>query len=189
MLKKNFVQQQIPNEQEVFKKQLHHLIDRMMNVEVNKDQIQPYMNQIMTQLEYLSKEEILKRFVSLEFNRFATYYNDAEDLNEVCRQEEKTTQKRNKKRSQKTGKRIRFKAEYWRTAWYRYPRFFGYVQRKWSATNPSISVRLKLPQDLPFFDVFADQTDKVMNAFSSNPGMEICKVKRDQQYKRLFCLK
>lgn len=61
----------------------------MMNVEVNKDQIQPYMNQIMTQLEYLSKEEILKRFVSLEFNRFATYYNDAEDLNEVCRQEEK----------------------------------------------------------------------------------------------------
>ncbi|HOV72322.1 MAG TPA: DEAD/DEAH box helicase, partial [Dysgonamonadaceae bacterium] len=78
MLKKNFVQQQIPNGQEVMKKQLHHLIDRMMHVEVKKDQIQPYMGQMMEQLEYLSKEELLKRFVSLEFNRFPNYGNEAE---------------------------------------------------------------------------------------------------------------
>ena len=67
---KNFVQQQIPTSKR-FSKTTASFDRRMMN-EVNKDQIQPYMNQIMTQLEYLSKEEILKRFVSLEFNRFAT---------------------------------------------------------------------------------------------------------------------
>lgn len=185
MLKKNFVQQQIPNEQEVFKKQLHHLIDRMMNVEVNKDQIQPYMNQIMTQLEYLSKEEILKRFVSLEFNRFATYYNDAEDLNEVCRQEEKTTQKRNKKRSQKTGKRIRLRLNIGGRHGIDTRGFLGMFNEM--VGDKSIHIgSIEITKRFTFFDVFADQTDKVMNAFSSNPGMEICKVKRDQQYKRLF---
>jgi ATP-dependent RNA helicase DeaD len=182
MLKKNFVQQQIPNEQEVFKKQLHHLIDRMMNVEVNKDQIQPYMNQIMTQLEYLSKEEILKRFVSLEFNRFATYYNDAEDLNEVCRQEEKTTQKRNKKRSQKTGKRIRLRLNIGGRHGIDTRSFLGMFNEM--VGDKSIHIgSIEITKRFTFFDVFADQTEKVMNAFSSNPGMEICKVKRD---KRLF---
>jgi len=185
MLKKNFVQQQIPNEQEVFKKQLHHLIDRMMNVEVNKDQIQPYMNQIMTQLEYLSKEEILKRFVSLEFNRFATYYNDAEDLNEVCRQEEKTTQKRNKKRSQKTGKRIRLRLNIGGRHGIDTRGFLGMFNEM--VGDKSIHIgSIEITKRFTFFDVFADQTEKVMNAFSSNPGMEICKVKRDKQYKRLF---
>lgn len=185
MLKKNFVQQQIPNEQEVFKKQLHHLIDRMMNVEVNKDQIQPYMNQIMTQLEYLSKEEILKRFVSLEFNRLATYYNDAEDLNEVCLQEEKTTQKRNKKRSQKTGKRIRLRLNIGGRHGIDTRGFLGMFNEM--VGDKSIHIgSIEITTRFTFFDVFADQTDKVMNAFSSNPGMEICKVKREKQYKRLF---
>ncbi len=185
MLKKNFVQQQIPNEQEVFKKQLHHLIDRMMNVEVNKDQIQPYMNQIMTQLEYLSKEEILKRFVSLEFNRFATYYNDAEDLNEVCRQEEKTTQKRNKKRSPKTEKRIRLRLNIGGRHGIDTRGFLCMFNEM--VGDKSIHIcSIEITTRFTFFDVFADQTDKIMNAFSSNPGMEICKVKREKQHGRLF---
>lgn len=185
MLKKNFVQQQIPNEQEVFKKQLHHLIDRMMNVEVNKDQIQPYMNQIMTQLEYLSKEEILKRFVSLEFNRFATYYNDAEDLNEVCRQEEKTTQKRNKKRSQKTGKRIRLRLNIGGRHGIDTRGFLGMFNEM--VGDKSIHIgSIEITKKFTFFEVFADQTAKVINAFASNPGIEICEVKREKQHNRLF---
>jgi ATP-dependent RNA helicase DeaD len=81
MLHKSFEQQQIPNGLEVCKKQLFFMIDRMEHVEVSEEQIDTYLPQIMKQLEYLSKEELLKRFVSLEFNRFLSYYKNAEDLN------------------------------------------------------------------------------------------------------------
>ena len=81
MLKRKFEQRQIPNGLEVCKKQLFYQIDKMQNVDVNEEQIDPYMAQIMNQLEYLSKEELLKRFVSLEFNRFLDYYKNAPDLN------------------------------------------------------------------------------------------------------------
>ena len=81
MLKRKFEQQQIPNGLEVCKKQLFYMIDRMQNVEVNEEQIAPYMGQIMKQMEDLPKEEMIKRFVSLEFNRFLDYYKNASDLN------------------------------------------------------------------------------------------------------------
>ena len=63
MLKRKFEQQQIPNGLEVCKKQLFYMIDRMQNVEVNEEQIAPYMGQIMKQMEDLPKEERIKRFV------------------------------------------------------------------------------------------------------------------------------
>jgi ATP-dependent RNA helicase DeaD len=185
MLKKNFVQQQIPNGQEVMKKQLHHLIDRMMHVEVKKDQIQPYMGQMMEQLEYLSKEELLKRFVSLEFNRFPNYGNEAEDLNEVLPREEKSAQRQNKKQAQKTGKRIRLKLNIGGRQGIDTRRFLGIFNEM--VGDKSINVgSIEITKKFTFFEVFADQTDKIMNAFASNPGIEICEVKRDKQHGRLF---
>lgn len=185
MLKKNFVQQQIPNGQEVMKKQLNHLIDRMMHVEVKKDQIQPYMGQMMEQLEYLSKEELLKRFVSLEFNRFPNYGNEAEDLNEVLPREEKSAQRQNKKQAQKTGKRIRLKLNIGGRQGIDTRRFLGIFNEM--VGDKSINVgSIEITKKFTFFEVFADQTDKIMNAFASNPGIEICEVKRDKQHGRLF---
>ncbi len=185
MLKKNFVQQQIPNGQEVLKKQLYHLIDRMINVEVKKDQIQPYMGQMMKQLEYLSKEELLKRFVSLEFNRFSDYGNEAEDLNEVLYREEKTTQRQNKKQAQKTGKRIRLKLNIGGRQGIDTRRFLGIFNEM--VGDKSINIgSIEITKKFTFFEVFADQTAKVINAFASNPGIEICEVKREKQHDRLF---
>jgi ATP-dependent RNA helicase DeaD len=51
-------------------------------VEVNEEQIEPFMDVVNKKLEWLSKEEIIKHFLSLEFNRFIEYYKDAKDLNE-----------------------------------------------------------------------------------------------------------
>lgn len=185
MLKKNFVQQQIPNGQEVMKKQLYHLIDRMMNVEVKKDQIQPYLGQMMEQLEYLSKEELLKRFVSLEFNRFPDYGNEVEDLNEVLYREEKSTQRQNKKQAQKTGKRIRLKLNIGGRQGIDTRRFLGIFNE--TVGDKSINIgSIEITKKATFFEVFADQTAKVINAFASNPGIEICEVKREKQHGRLF---
>ncbi|MDR2282313.1 MAG: DEAD/DEAH box helicase [Sphingobacterium sp.] len=78
---KTFERKQVPQGPEVVEKQLLTIINKVQNVEVNEDQINPFLPQIMEGFESLSKEEIVKRFASLEFNRFLEYYNNAPDLN------------------------------------------------------------------------------------------------------------
>ncbi|MEO0332785.1 MAG: C-terminal helicase domain-containing protein, partial [Bacteroidota bacterium] len=76
-----FEQQPVPGGREICEKQLFHLIDRMEHIEVNEEQIEPYMSVIYKKLDWLSREDLIKRFVSVEFNRFLAYYENAPDLN------------------------------------------------------------------------------------------------------------
>ncbi|MBD1429049.1 MULTISPECIES: DEAD/DEAH box helicase [Sphingobacterium] len=78
---KPFVKMQVPQGEEVVAKQLMTIIDKVKNVEVNEEQINTFLPAIMEGFEDLSKEEIVKRFASLEFNRFLDYYKNAPDLN------------------------------------------------------------------------------------------------------------
>ncbi len=71
----------VPNGKEVCEKQLFYLVEKMESVEVEHADIDPFLPKIFEKLDYLSKEEIIKRFVSVEFNRFLQYYRDASDLN------------------------------------------------------------------------------------------------------------
>ncbi len=82
IIQKKFEKMPVPNGAEICKKQLFKLIDRMENVEVDETQIAPFMETVNKKLEWLDKEQIIKRFVSLEFNRFLEYYKNARDLNE-----------------------------------------------------------------------------------------------------------
>jgi len=65
----------------VCEKQLLHLIDKVHDVEVDEKAIGAYLPGIYKALEDLSKEEVIKRFTSLEFNRFLDYYRNAPDIN------------------------------------------------------------------------------------------------------------
>jgi len=65
----------------VCEKQLFGLVHKVHNVSVNEDQIEQYIPRIMDEFKDLSKEDIIKRFASLEFNRFLDYYRNAPDLN------------------------------------------------------------------------------------------------------------
>ncbi len=78
---KEFIRKQVPQGTEVCEKQLFAIIDKVHNVEVHEDRINTFLPQILESLQDLSKEEIVKRFASLEFNRFLNYYEDAPDLN------------------------------------------------------------------------------------------------------------
>lgn len=78
---KPFSAGKIPSGRQVCEKQLYHLIDRMENVNVIEDEINDFLPVIFKKLEWMSKEEIIKRFVSVEFNSFLEYYRDAKDLN------------------------------------------------------------------------------------------------------------
>lgn len=78
---KAFSAGKIPSGRQVCEKQLYHLIDRMENVKVIEDEIDDFLPVIYKKLEGMSKEEIIKRFASVEFNSFLEYYRDAKDLN------------------------------------------------------------------------------------------------------------
>jgi len=81
LTKKQIIKAKIPSGREICEKQLFNLIDRMENIEVDEAQIGRYMDVIYKKLEWLSREDMIKRFVSMEFNRFLNYYKNAADLN------------------------------------------------------------------------------------------------------------
>ncbi len=78
---KQFTKVDLPTGFDVCEKQLFSLIHKVNNVEVNEEQIAQYVPRIMDEFGQLSKEDIIKRFASLEFNRFLDYYSKAPDLN------------------------------------------------------------------------------------------------------------
>jgi len=78
---REFSQAKIPTGVQVCEKQLFHHIDRMENVELNHNEIDSFLPVIYRKLAWMDREELIKRFVALEFNRFLDYYRDAIDLN------------------------------------------------------------------------------------------------------------
>ena len=78
---KKFTKAELPTGFDVCEKQLFGLIHRVHNVDVNEEQIGQYISRINDEFADLSKEEIIKKFASLEFNRFLEYYQNAPDLN------------------------------------------------------------------------------------------------------------
>ena len=91
----DFKQEQAPTGQEVCTKQLYALIDKIEKVEVDEDQIQPFLPEIYRKLEWLDRETLIKHFVSAEFNRFLNYYKHAKDIN-IQKREKKSKQDRRK---------------------------------------------------------------------------------------------
>lgn len=78
---KKFVAKQVPNGEEICEKQLFKLIEKVKTVEVNDSQIESYLESIYAQLEGVDREELIRKFVSIEFNQFLSYYEGSQDLN------------------------------------------------------------------------------------------------------------
>lgn len=79
-INKSFTFNSIPRGDKICERQLFYLIDRMEKVEVDYSQIDPLLPVIFKKLEWLDREELIKKFVSVEFNRFLDYYKNAVDL-------------------------------------------------------------------------------------------------------------
>lgn len=82
IVSKKFERVPVPTGAEVCQNQLLALIHRAQQVEVNEEQLAPFMEQINAEFAEMSKEEVIKRFASMEFNRFLEYYRDSRDLNQ-----------------------------------------------------------------------------------------------------------
>lgn len=194
MLKRDFERQLIPSGLDVCKKQLFNMINKMQHVEVN-EQIDAYLPQIMKQLEYLSKEDIIKRFVSEEFNRFLDYYKDAPDLNV----EEKPADRKSRKRPQdneagkpagkkeprakkkKTGEKIRMKINLGERQGITPKRLLGMINDVVGDRDIMVG-DIEITNKFTFFDIFADQFAKLAHAFASQNDIELEPAKGSRAY-------
>jgi ATP-dependent RNA helicase DeaD len=77
----NFTYTKVPNGNEVCEKQLYSMIGKMVDVDVDYEEIEPFLAPVYSTLKGLSKEELIQRFISIEFNRFLDYYKDSKDIN------------------------------------------------------------------------------------------------------------
>jgi len=75
----------VPSGQEVCQQQLLELLRRVKEVELNDDELDTFLPDVLHFLKDMSREDLIKRFASLEFNRFLEYYRNAPDLNPVSR--------------------------------------------------------------------------------------------------------
>lgn len=87
IIKKKFVETKVPSGKEICQNQLMHLIDKVQNIEVNESEIKDFLPSIYEKLDGFSREELIQKFVSLEFNQFLSYYENAKDLNDLSTRE------------------------------------------------------------------------------------------------------
>lgn len=190
IIKKQFRRELVPTGSDICKRQLFHLIKRMEFAEVNAEQIDMFMPEITAKLSYLSKEEIISRFVSLEFNRFAEYYKSAEDINIKTEEKKKRNdsdkklidkksynkksdrkeeRKSKKNAPPKRGKKIRLKMHYG-SKHNASPRSVLGIINNYTNDKSIIVGDIEITQHFTFFDVYADQAEKVLAAFSGFKG-------------------
>ena len=102
VLKKEISKAKIPTGQEVCKKQLFNMINRVENVETDYEEIDRFLPEIRKKLSWMDREELIKHFVSLEFTSLLSYYRDAVDLNiDESLEKEKIRRENNQRSKQK----------------------------------------------------------------------------------------
>ena len=80
---KQFEKGEVPTAWQICKKQLFKVIDDLEKVKVNEEEINEFMPEIYRKLDWLGKEDLIKRVVSHEFNRFFEYYRDKDEIETV----------------------------------------------------------------------------------------------------------
>lgn len=172
LINKQFEKREIPKGDVICEKQLFNFVDKIEKVKVNEAEIERLLPSIFRKLEWLEKEDIIKRIVSLEFNRLIEYYQQAEEIYEP----QDGSSRRNKEESRyKKGDRPENGS---RKAENGYARIFINVG-KMDGVNPATLMgfindnvkgkvpvgRIDLMKSFSFFEVPEDLAPKVVSTF------------------------
>ncbi len=95
ILGKKFEHRDVPTPEHIIEKQLYNLADRIERVEVNENEIGKYMPGVSRKLSWLGTDDLLKRVLSLEFNRLLNYYKDAPKIDFI---EDRSSESKKKKK-------------------------------------------------------------------------------------------
>ena len=98
---KKFEEGTIPSAEEICKKQLYKVMDQIVKADVDEEQIAPFMQDINRYFEYVDKDDLIKKIVSLEFGKFLAYYADAPEISDVKGKKEETRGKKGEGRGKK----------------------------------------------------------------------------------------
>ncbi|MBP3253902.1 MAG: DEAD/DEAH box helicase [Bacteroidales bacterium] len=194
ILKKQFVQVPVPTAKDVCKKQLFNLINRVENADTSHDEIDAFIPEITKKLSWLSREELIKHFVSLEFEELLKYYKDAPDLN-VDELAEKEKQRREDKQRSKLKKNSRKRdfnkdhfAELCITVGYKDKivpqRLIGMINEYTPSKRIEIG-KIDINNEYTYIEVSSDGADDVIDALNGRRirGREIF-----VDYKEMFAL-
>ncbi|MCE2617675.1 DEAD/DEAH box helicase [Phocaeicola oris] len=171
-MQKKFTIGTLPTGKQICEQQLLKVIDDVEKVKVNEDEIKDFLPDVYRKWEWLSKEDLIKRMVSLEFNRFLEYYSNADEVESLTLE----TKKEKSVRKDRCAERERRT----HTAEKGYTRIFitlgkkdGIVPNKLielinrNTKGQHIEVgRIDLMQNLSFFEVPNAQADDTINALN-----------------------
>jgi ATP-dependent RNA helicase DeaD len=108
---KAFEEGKIPSAEEICKKQLYKVMDQIVKADVDEEQIAPFMQDISRYFEYVDKEDLIKKIVSMEFGKFLAYYADAPEIQTVGSKNEEGRRKKEEGRGKRGEKSSSRKAE------------------------------------------------------------------------------
>lgn len=169
-----FMYKQVPNGREICEKQLFNLVDKVENIQVDANQIGSYMPEIYKKLEWLSREDLIQHFVSVEFNHFLSYYKNAGDINARFNKNDQGINKSGQKIDKKSKKhqkneKIEFSRFYINigtknglTA----PKMIGLIKDNCSRRDMNIG-KIDMMKKFSFFEVESRFEKLVLNSFQN----------------------
>ncbi len=156
MIGKRFESKKVPTGVEICEKQLFNLVDRVENIEVDDAQIEQYLPVIYKKLEWLTREDLIKHFVSVEFNRFLNYYKNTPDLNP------ESVGHSERKRPGKTDF-ARFHINLGLAHGLNPPRLIGFINEQTRNRNIAIG-KIELLRNFSFFEIDKQNAEEVRKA-------------------------
>lgn len=157
-LNKKFTHLSLPSGREICEKQLFHLIDKVERVEVDTVQVEPYLPKIYEKLEWMERNDLIQRFVSIEFNRFLDYYKNIPDL--VTPNETKFKEKMNKGKSHYT----RYFLNLGVTDGLKPTQLIGMINDFTGIRNIEVG-EIEILKNFSFFEADSDYQEDIMNGF------------------------
>ena len=179
---KKIIKKSIPSGKEICERQLFNLIDKVEKIEIDHAQIDPFMDVIYKKLSWLSREELINHFVSVEFNRFLSYYKDAPDLNIDENASDRNEGKRSKNRRDK-GDFSRFFINLGSKKKVSPVKLIGLINDQTQMRDINIG-RIDILDSFSFFEVESKYEEEILNAFTDckykgmNVSVELSKEKK-----------
>ena len=182
IIKKKFEVSVLPSGQEICQQQLIKVIDDIEKVKVNEEEIETFLPGIYRKLDWLDKEDLIKRVVSLEFNRFLDYYKIAPEIEQPKANEKKSEAKESRKGDkEKVGRKAekgytRLFLNLGKTDGFYTNQIIDLVNRNLRKERIQIG-RIDLMQNFSFFEVIQEQAPQVLKALNKvvlSGGRKVC---------------
>ena len=167
-IQKQFELGTLPEPRDICAKQLYHVIDDIERVEVDEEEIAPFMDEVQKRWEWLDKDDLIKRVLSREFGRFLQYYANAPEIEPVAegkQSREKGDQGGRRRRGERTAEEgyVRLFLNVGKTDGMFAREIIGLLNKNVHGEKVNVG-RIDLMRNFSFVEVAEDDADRVIKA-------------------------